>query len=429
MVRSIHSFETYVRRIVDNELDVLIGELPAILLDGPKGVGKTATAARRAATVRRLDERSEAEVVSADASIIGGDPSPVLIDEWHRVPSVWDAVRRLVDEDPRGGRFLLTGSAPLAGTHSGAGRISTMRLRPLSLSERLLPSPAVSIADLLAGDGQKAVRGHSEMTLEDYVEEIIASGFPALRRLGPQARNVALDGYLERIVDHDLPEAGFSVRRPAAVRAWLRAYGAATATTASWEQLRDSAMAGVDNKPAKTTTIQHTELLTQLRLLDPLDAWLPGRNHFARLAASPKHHIADPALAVRLLQRTKTHLLRGDQRGIVVPQDGSLLGNLFESLTALTVRSAAQAAGAKVGHLRTRNGDHEVDFIVEGDNGIVAFESKLAASISDHDVKHLRWLRDQLGNELLDAVIVTTGPDAYRRPDGIAVVPLALLGD
>lgn len=100
MVRSIHSFETYVRRIVDNELDVLIGELPAILLDGPKGVGKTATAARRAATVRRLDERSEAEVVSADASIIGGDPSPVLIDEWHRVPSVWDAVRRLVDEDP-----------------------------------------------------------------------------------------------------------------------------------------------------------------------------------------------------------------------------------------------------------------------------------------------------------------------------------------
>ncbi|MSW78903.1 MAG: AAA family ATPase, partial [Actinobacteria bacterium] len=331
MTRDLLPMNSYAPRVVDGELDALFGDLPAILLDGAKAVGKTATAARRCATVRRLDDAAVADVVHADPRIVADDKAPVLLGEWQRVPAVWDAVRRLVDEQPTGGRFLLTGSAPNAGTHSGAGRIVTLRMRPLCLAERLAADAPVSVARLLAGDHEQ-VRGHSELTLADYVDEIIVSGFPGIRALGDRACTAALDSYLDRIVDHDLAEAGFTVRRPAAVRAWLRAYAAGTATTASWEQLRDSATAGLDNKPAKTTTSNYTELLTQLRILDPLEAWLPGRNHFTRLASSPKHHIADPALAVRLLQRNKTHLLRGDRGGIALPNDGSLLGNLFESL-------------------------------------------------------------------------------------------------
>jgi uncharacterized protein len=419
--------DVYAERFVDRDLDALVPTLPAILLDGPKAVGKTATALRRSATVRRLDLRAAADVVRADPSVIAHDPPPTLIDEWQRVPEVWDAVRRLVDEQPVGGRFLLTGSAPIVSTHSGAGRIVNIRMRPMCLAERLASETTVSISDLLAGD-RLEIRGESTLTLTDYVEEIIASGFPGVRALSERARAVALEGYVDRIVDHDLAEAGFTVRRPAALRAWLRAAAAATSTTASWERLRDSATAGVDTKPAKTTTIQYTELLTQLRVLDPLEAWSPGHNHLRRLAAAPKHHLADPALAVRLLQRTRTHLLRGDVRGVDVPNDGSLLGNLFESLAALTVRSAAQAAGAHVGHLRTRNGDHEVDFIVEGPEGLVAFEVKLGASVDGRDVRHLVWLRDRLGADVLDTVLITTGPTAFRRADGVAVVPLALLG-
>lgn len=418
---------SYVPRLIDRELDDLFGDLPAVLLDGPKAVGKTATAARRCATIRRLDDPVVADVVRADPQLIAADRTPVLLDEWPRVPTVWDTVRRLVDQDPSGGRFILTGSAPSTGTHSGAGRIVALRMRPLCLAERLLSATTVSIGSMLAGD-DVPIGGDSELTLSDYVDEIVQSGFPGIRGLSDRARVAALDGYIDRIVDHDLPEAGFTVRRPASVRAWLRAYAAATATTASWEQLRASATAGVQNKPAKTTTNKYTDLLVHLRILDPLDAWLPGRNHFTRLASSPKHHIVDPALAVRLLQRTKAHLLRGEDGGVAIPRDGSLLGNLFESLAALTVRTAAQAAGAHVAHLRTRNGDHEIDFIVEGDRGIVAFETKLSGNIGTEDVKHLSWLRRQLGPELLDAVVITTGPTAYRRADGIAVVPLALLG-
>ncbi len=417
----------YVRRIVDDELDILLSGLPAILLDGPKGVGKTATATRRATTVRRLDEASVAGVVRADPYIVGSDAPPVLIDEWHRISEVWDAVRRIVDDDPSPGRFLLTGSAPIKGTHSGAGRITTLRMRPFCLAERLDEAPTVSLTRLLDGSAG-AIGGRSEMKLTDYVDEIMASGFPAIRGLPESTRVAAIDGYLERIVDHDLPEAGFTVRRPAAVRAWLRAYAAATATTAAWERIRTAATSGLTNTPAKTTTIVYTELLTQLRILDPIEAWSPSLNRLRRLTGAPKHHLADPALAVRLLRRTRRHLLSGDDGAIQVPNDGALLGNLFESLAALTVRAAAQAAGASVFHLRTSGGEREVDFIVEGDNGILALEVKLAGGIDDRDVRHLAWLRTQLGDRLVDAAVITTGPDAYRRNDGIAVIPLALLG-
>jgi predicted AAA+ superfamily ATPase len=122
-------------------------------------------------------------------------------------------------------------------------------------------------------------------------------------------------------------------------------------------------------------------------------------------------------------------LLEAGTQGPLTPRDGTLLGQLFESLVTLDVRVHAQADEARVGHLRTHGGEHEVDLIVErGDHRVVAIEVKLARTVRDGDLRHLRWLQDQLGDQLLDAVVITTGPDAYRRPDGIGVVPAALLG-
>ena len=121
-------------------------------------------------------------------------------------------------------------------------------------------------------------------------------------------------------------------------------------------------------------------------------------------------------------------MLRGASPGPAIPRDGTLLGALFESLVTLSVRVYAQASEATVGHLRTHRGDREVDLIVERDDGrVVAIEVKLTATPDDDDVRHLRWLKRKLGDDLLDAVVVTTGRGAYRRRDGIAVVPAALL--
>lgn len=420
----------YARRIIDDELDELFGQIPAIAIDGPKAVGKTTTAEQRVHGLLRLDAKPNLEAVQADPGLLLSRPRPLLIDEWQKVPEVWDVVRRAVDDDPTGGQFLLAGSAsPRHGAtaHSGAGRIGRLRMRPMTLSERGVASPTISIAELLTGKRLPLI-GATDVRLADYAHEIVASGFPGMRTLSARALKFQLDSYLRNAVDRDVPELGLAVRKPDAMLAWLRAYAAATSTTASYTAVLDAATSGVSDKPARSTTVAYRDVLTQLWLLDPVPAWGPAGNPLARLAQSPKHHLADPALAARLLGLSVDALLNGE--GVPIgPQAGGMLGHLFESLATLCVRVSAQAAEAAVGHLRTRNGDHEVDLVVARDDGkVIAIEVKLASTVNDRDVTHLRWLGDHLGADLIDAVVINTGPNAYRRPDGIGVIPLALLG-
>ena len=419
----------YRRRILDTELDELVPSLPAIAIEGLRGVGKTSTALDRAATVYRLDDPGEREVALADPARLLRGAAPVLIDEWQRLPASWDLVRRAVDDGAPAGRFLLTGSASLEspGTHTGAGRIVVLRMRPMTLSERGLAAPTVSLAALLAGR-KPSIDGSSDTSLERYVDEILASGFPGLRGMSGRPLRTQLDGFLHRVVDREYEEAGRRLRDPAALRRWLTAYAAASSTTASYETLADAA-GGSGNRPARATTMAYRDVLERLWLLDPVPAWAPTGSRLRRLSSRPKHQLADPALAARLLGVDAGALLDGAPVGPPIPRDGTLLGALFESLVVLNLRVYAQAAEASVGHLRTVAGEHEVDLVVaRGDGRVVAIEVKLARTVGDGDVRDLRWLAERLGDDLLDAVVVTTGPEAYRRPDGIAVVPAALLG-
>lgn len=420
----------YLPRVVDGELDELLAGLPAVAIEGPKAVGKTETARRRARTIHRLDDAAQRAIAEADPTRLLSGASPILIDEWQRVPESWDLLRRAVDRGASPGRFLVTGSASGAGlpTHSGAGRIVTLRMRPLSLAERGVSSAAISLSGLLTGKGQP-LAGETTVALEDYANEIVSSGFPGMRGLSSRVLRAQLDGYVRRIVDRDFEELGRPVRKPTVLRAWMAAYAAASSTTASYEAIRDAATSGQSDKPAKATTIPYRDVLERLWIVDPVPAWLPRRTRIARLAAPPKHQLADPALAAELLGVDVDALLQGKLIGERVPRDGLLLGGLFESLVTLDVRVYAQAAEARVAHLRTWRGEREVDLIVERRDGrVLAIEVKLARVPRDEDVRHLRWLRDELGNELLDAIVITSGPTAYRRRDGIGVVPAALLG-
>ena len=420
----------YIRRVVDTELDELLPGVAAIALEGPKAVGKTATAVKRARTITSLDDRGQLDIAAADPRrLVQGQP-PILIDEWQRLPESWDVVRRAVDSDRTPGRFLLTGSAtPADGpAHSGAGRIVTVRMRPMTLPERGVSRPTVSLKRLLAGEASEIV-GSTDFRLDDYVTEILASGFPGLRGLGGRTLRAELDGYLARIIERDFAMMGRPVRNPAALRRWMTAYAAATASTASYETIRDAATSGEGEKPARTTVAPYNDILQRLWVVEPLPAWLPTRNPINRLAAPPKHHLADPALAARVLGVAAGALLGGRQAGQAVPREGTLLASLFESLATLSVRVFAQAAEARVSHFRTKGGEREVDLIVEADDQrILALEVKLARTVDDRDTRHLRWLRTHLRDDLVDAVVITTGDAAYRRADGIAVVPLALLG-
>lgn len=416
----------YLSRILDTELDEL-AEAPAVSIEGARGVGKTATAQRRARTVYRLDDPGQLEVLSGEPRRVVDGVPPVLIDEWQRLPASWDLVRRAVDADPQPGRFLLTGSATPAEapTHSGAGRIITVQMRPMSLSERGLAAATVSLADLLSGSRPR-LEGATHVGVEGYADEIVRSGFPGIRPHPDRVRRGLLDSYIGQILKHDIHQFGHTFRDEASLRRWMTAYAAAVSTTAAFEKIRDAASGGEADKPARTTTIPYRSALEGLQLIEEVPAWLPTRNRLRRLGSAPVHQLADPALAARLLGTGTDALLAGAGGW---EGDGTLFGSLFESLMTLSVRVYAQACEARVHHLRTQGGEHEIDLIVEhADGSVVALEVKLNAVIGDKEVRHLRWLTDQIGPRLLDAAVVSTGREAYRRRDGIGVIPAALLG-
>ena len=418
----------YRHRIVDIELDEL-RDLPAISLEGPKAVGKTETAARRANTTFDLDNPETLAIIEADPNrLVNNGGPPVFIDEWQRYPPSWDLVRRQVDADSSA-RFLLAGSAAPVETplHSGAGRIVTVQMRPMSLAERGLGEPTVKLSDLL-DDSVCSLSGSTELGLSDYTDEILRSGFPAIRHATGRALRTQLDGYIDRVVERDFEEVGVRVRNTEALRRWMTSYAAATSTTTSFEKIRDAASAGEETKQSKTTTGPYRTALERLHLMESLPAWAPSRNHLRNLTRAPAHHLADPALAARLLGASSDTLLDGKSSGPAIPRDGTLLGALFEALVVQSVRVYAQANEAQVFHLRTRGGEREVDIIVRRPDGrIVALEVKLSSTPKDSDFRHLRWLKKSLGEDLLDAIVVTTGSEAYRRTDGFGVVPAALL--
>lgn len=418
----------YRRRVVDDELDELLTGVAAVSLEGAKGVGKSSTAAERVDAEYRLESPTVRSLVEADpARLVDG--RRVLLDEWQHLPFTWDVVRRAVDAGAAPGQFLLTGSASLTdpGRHSGAGRILRLRMRPLALAERGY-EPSVALADLLTGR-RLAIAGATHVDLPTYVAEIVASGLPGIRQLPARIRRAQLDSYVDRVVDRDIAELGSKVRNPSAVKRWMAAYAAATATTTTYAKIATAASPGTREQPSRSTLSAYRDALERLFILDSLPGWLPSNAHLNELAASPKHHLADPALAVALLGLDEDALLEGDDRGATMFRDGPFLGALFESLVSLSLRVYAQRSEARVSHFRMHRGDHEVDLIVERRDGrCVAMEVKLSPLVTDDDVRHLLWLRERLGADLLDSAIITTGRDAYRRPDGIAVIPAALLG-
>lgn len=413
----------YARRTVDGELDDLLSIAPAVAIDGAKGVGKTATAIRRASRTWLLDDPAQRSLLGADPAFVTAGPGTLLIDEWQRLPQVWDSVRRRVDDGAPPGRFILTGSAtPRAGvdTHSGAGRIVSVRMRPMAFHERHAAADAVSLRAVLGGVGER-LDAATDTTIADYFAAIESSGFPGIAGQPERLRRGLLDAYIDRVIDRELPDHGVAVRRPETLRRWLAAYASASSTTTALTRLAAAAAGRGGDQPAKTTTMAYRDHLTQLWLLDPVPGWSPSRNPMSRLQQAPKHQLADPALAARLLHLSAAAL--ASARG------AHMAGRFFESLVTLSVRVAAQAAEASVGHLRTGNGDHEVDLIVEGvDGGVVGIEVKMGVDVDDADVRHLRWLREQLRDDVVDLLVVTAGRYAYRRADGIGVVPLALLG-
>jgi predicted AAA+ superfamily ATPase len=421
----------YVERIADTKLKRYLKELPAVLFEGAKGVGKTTMARRHAQTVFRMDDEITASLITGTPSIINESAKPVVIDEWQAAPSIFNTIRHYVDEDMTPGQYILAGSAiPIkAKLHSGAGRIVRMRLRPFSLHERGMAQMAVSLSGLLRGDTEIAT-DRVVVTQQQYVREIMASGFPGIRCIPETSRQDMLDSYIDSIVDREFADLGVAVRRPDALRAWMKAYAAAEGSTTSYESIINAASPGQDKKPSKQTTMTYRDTLAALWILDPVAPWLMEGSIYRSLGKAYKHHLVDPALAARLLDINERKLLSAEgDVNILGNQTKTLIGRLFEGLVAQSLKVYADANGVDVRHLRTARGDHEVDFIIEQGDVLVAIETKFAPHVGDDDVRHLNWLERTVTGRKIVKVLVYTGEYLATRPtDGVLLVPAACLG-
>ncbi|MCL1799727.1 MAG: DUF4143 domain-containing protein [Eggerthellaceae bacterium] len=423
----------YIERTIDKELAGLLGEVPAVSIVGAKGVGKTETAKQLAGTVLHMDVSAPARALAVSLEDLAKvTRRPVLIDEWPRAAQSWDNVRHIVDSDPSPNRFILTGSTSGKGygIHSGAGRIVQLHMRPMSLEERGLAEQAVSISEILDGASYSGLYEQSPVGFRDYAHEIFASGFPGIRGYSDQGIKALVQGYIDAIVEKEFEELGVVVRKPNVLRAWLTAYAAATATTTSYAKILRASTPGEERMPSKDTTLVYRDALDRLYLTERVDPWLPTPNPIATLGRSQKHFLVDPALALALLKKPKNELLTSTQElGVGSSRDNSVFGRLFENLVAISLRVYAQGADADLYHFRTSDGRHEVDFIIERGDDLLGIEVKLSPQVNTGDGNGLNWLEDRLdGSRRLTKILINTGTHAYRQPDDILVVPLALLG-
>ncbi len=356
-----------------------------------------------------------------DPSLVLEGPRPRLLDEWQVEPSMWNHVRRAVDAADRPGQFILTGSAVPAGDadrHSGAGRFSFMRMRPMTLFETGRSTADVSLQSLLEGASPRS--GDPGLTVRDLADLITVGGWPAQQgRPVTDAARAARD-YLEQVRQVDVSRVGDRKRDPRRVGAVLRSLARNVAT-----EVKNSVLAadagGTDGALDQRTVADYLDALLRLMVLEDQPAWAPHLRSKAVLRRSPKRHFVDPSLAVAALGTGPQRLLG----------DLNLLGLLFESLVVRDLRVLAQPLDGQVLHYRDNYGI-EVDAVVElADGRWGAFEVKLGPGMIDHGAQSLLRFVEQVdtsrsGPPAVLGVICATGY-GYRRPDGVVVLPIGAL--
>ena len=413
---------TYLPRIADLELEQRLGYIGAVLIDGPKACGKTATASRHAQTVLRLDEDQTARtwVRLAPERLFEG-PTPILFDEWQVEPTIWNKVRRQVDDRDGKGLFILTGSATPtddATRHSGAGRLSVMKMRPMSLFESGHSNGEMSLASLLGGERQTGLGTH--LSFDELLQRIVIGGWPELIGVDETGARRWLRDYLSNIVEVDIQKLG-SRRDPANLRRLLESLGRSVGQAVKAIELAKDV--GAEDGPiAKETLSAYLTALDRLHLLDNSPAWLPHMRSRARLRTAPVRYFVDPSLGPAALGIGTSELMT----------DLNALGLHYEALVIRDLRIYAQPLDARVESWRDASG-HEVDAVVSiGPNKWGAFEVKLSPDAVDEAAAALLRFKANVdtsrhGEPACLGVVTSTGAGGLRE-DGVHVIPIGCLG-
>lgn len=416
----------YRPRIVDSELVTRLASTGAVVIEGPKACGKTATARQLARSEVLLDVDDNARrAIAIDPNLVLDGPTPRLFDEWQVEPSLWNHLRRAVDDRQQPGQFILTGSAAPTDDitrHTGAARITRLRMRPMSLFETGHATGAISLRAVLAG--QAARSPESALSITELATLVVNGGWPGhLTRTNAQAMQATRD-YLDEIRRVDLSRVDRTTRDAGKVGRLLRALGRHVATEASLATLTADTTGedGAEGELARDTVRDYLTALERIMIIEDQPAWVPHLRSRSRVRSAAKRHFVDPSLAAAALRATPERLLA----------DLNLLGLLFESLVVRDLRVYAQASDATVLHYRDNTG-LEVDAIVEvADGRWAAFEVKLGQSQIDDAAGALLTFASRVDTRKCGAPaalgVITVAGYGYQRPDGVHVIPIAALG-
>ncbi|MCK0112185.1 DUF4143 domain-containing protein [Ornithinimicrobium sp. F0845] len=394
----------------------------AVLIEGPKACGKTATATQHAKTVFRFDEDEAARsLVQLAPDRLFAHPTPILFDEWQVEPTIWNKVRRQVDDRDGKGHFILTGSATPsddAARHSGAGRFAVMAMRPMSLFESGHSTGEISLAKLLNGEPQTGDGTH--FTFDELLTRVVVGGWPELINADEVSARRWLRDYLTNIVEVDIQKLG-SRRDPDNLRRLLESLARSVGqATRGAELARD--VGGADGPIATETLAAYLAALDRLHLLDNSEAWIPHIRSRARLRSSPVRYFVDPSLGTAALGVGTKEL----------SADLNALGLHYEALVLRDLRVYAQLLDGRVDSWRDSNGN-EVDAVVTiGPGRWAAFEVKLSPGAVDKAAADLQRFRATVdtsrhGEPSCLGVITSTGAGG-RRADGVHVIPIGCLG-
>lgn len=407
----------YRPRMIDRAIRTGLDNFPGMLITGPRAVGKTRTGLEFSASQLRLDDPDDRYLCRADPMAATTGEAPLLIDEWQLAPDVLTAVKRKIDDHPAPGRFIVTGSARndlLTDMWPGTGRLVRQRLWGVTGRERFGSAAAASLFERWNDRDRRFSVPADPPGLRDYIKIALASGFPeAIAIPGRRERAQWLRSYSEAIVNRDLRSLAADTGRPKDARlfrAYMESYALNTAGAAAHSTIHGRV--GIDQRTANG----YLYALTTLGIIDELPPW-NGNRQKRLLIDRVKRQFTDAGLACAALNLTVDD----------VYSDADLRGRMLDTFITAQLRVEAEADGrVRLYHLRTANGDREIDLVAERGMKLFAFEFKAGRSPTRADARHLIWFRDKVaGDRFHGGVLFHTGPHRYELDRGVEAAPIA----
>lgn len=418
----------YKPRVIDETIEQYLKTFGAICIEGPKWCGKTWTSSHHSNSEIYIGDPSgnfqNRTLAQMSPELVLDGKSPRLIDEWQEVPPLWDAVRHKVDESGGKGQFILTGSATpnhKGIMHSGAGRIARIKMHTMSLYESGDSSGEISLAELCNGNFTPTMTG--EVYINDLIEYIIKGGWPANVDIPAEQAALLPPQYIDAIIEDDVYRIDGVKRNKEKMKLLLRSLARNESTTVTNSVLAKDIKEIDDVNIDKDTVAEYLDIFKRLFIIDNQRPFAANIRSSVRVKQAEKRHFCDPSIACALLKATP-HMLINDLQ---------TLGFLFEALCERDLKIYAESFGASLYHYQDYD-NKEIDAVIELSNGEwCAFEIKLGANQIDEAAKNLLDINKKIEKDpkgkpaKVLCVICGLSNAAYKRPDGVYVVPITAL--